>query len=98
MDHTDIKELSMHECINAWNVPTIHQRVIEDIKSEIKGWKTLWKTSAVVQDAKDAISPFGINELNYSPLQKFLRVTAYVTCFLQKLKKEQRTMYPKAPS
>ena len=37
MDHTDIKELSMHECINAWNVPTIHQRVIEDIKSEIKG-------------------------------------------------------------
>ena len=70
-----------------WNVQTIDKRVMDDITSEIKGPKTLFETSAVVQDANGTLSPFGINERNYSTLSKLLHVTVYMTRFIQKLKK-----------
>ena len=33
------------------------------------------------------MSPFGINKSNYSSFQKLLKIAAYVTSFIQKLKK-----------
>ena len=69
-----------------WNVQTIDKRVMDDITSEIKGQKTLFETTAVVQVTNETLSPFGINERNYSSLSKLLNVTVYMTRFIQKLK------------
>ena len=81
-----------------WNVLPIDQKIMEDIQSEIKGPKMLYETSGIAQIIPDAskvretdkeslTSPFGINESNYSSLNKMLRVTAYAIQFIQRLKK-----------
>ena len=57
-------------------VPVIDQRLLKEIKSEVKGPKILYKTSAAVQETINITSPFDIDENNYSSLAKLIKLTA----------------------
>ena len=80
-----------------WDIPPINNHTVQDIQSEIKERQILYETSVVANDTKISnisqpesrklVSPFSIDESNYSSLIKILRITAYANRLVNRLKK-----------
>ena len=77
-----------------WNVEKVDQNTIQMIQSEAKGPTTLYEATILAQEPKELKEepnriekPFGLDEQKYSTYNKVLRITAYINCFIQKLRK-----------
>ena len=69
----------------------IDQETLEKIQSEVKGSKILYEATILSQEEQDEkahlMTPFEMKVDDFSSYSKVLRITAYATRFIQKLKK-----------
>ena len=71
----------------SWDVPEIDENILESTSKNHSHNNIFYETSFMIQEESQSIlAPLGISEVNFSTLQRLIRVTAWGMRFLDKLR------------